>query len=286
MANYYYAYSGHKFGLDRVRRGVALIKAMKRKNHEMQLLVNDFRAGLAAKELGVGDAVTIETLLDVDAVAQRGDLVVLDTPEDVGMRMEQYCDLFGEVFYVTDDCTYRAYAGETVLKPNCTEGEKCVETPMVDAEYFDGLPKEDRILFFFGDADYNKEVLAKRALFEGTGIELLLGHYFFVKYESELEKTFALLHEPEEYTNLVRSSSRVLTVSIQCALEAKAAEAEVFYVKKKDDPACIVALLSAYNINIFDDMNNIDLKILMQNSRETAEKVPNKIDMIADSLIL
>jgi len=286
MANYYYAYSGHKFGLDGVRRGVALIKAMRRKGREMQLLVNDFRAGLAARELGVGDAVTIETLLDVDAVAQRGDLVILDTPEDTGARMEKYSELFDRLFYVTDRCDYRSSFGEIVLKPECGEEERCLKTPLVDPEYFEPLPKEDRLLFFYGDTDHHKELLAKKGLFEGTGVELLLGHYFFVKYEGELEKSFARLHEPEEYAALIRSSSRVLTASIQCALEANAAEAEVFYIQKRSDPECMLTLLSSWGINIFDDMDNINLKLLMQKSVKTEKRVPERTDMIADALIL
>ena len=57
---FYYAYSGHKNGLERVRRGAALMNALRAKGTEATLLVNDFRAGLAAKELGVKDYVTVE----------------------------------------------------------------------------------------------------------------------------------------------------------------------------------------------------------------------------------
>ena len=52
-------------------------------------------------------------------------------------------------------------------------------------------------------------------------MELLLGHYFYVKYENDLEKLFKTLHESEEYTELLCSSKRVITASFQAALEAK-----------------------------------------------------------------
>jgi len=64
-------------------------------------------------------------------------------------------------------------------------------------------------------------------------MELLLGHYFYVKYEDDLEKIFKTLHEAEEYTELICSSKRVVTASFQTALEAKVAGAEVVFIELK-----------------------------------------------------
>ena len=284
MANYYYAYSGHKHGLDRVRRGAALIKALRGAGIDMQLLVSDFRAGLAARELGVSDAITIETLMDVDAVAQRGDSIILDTPEDISMRAAQYCDLFERVFCVTYDCDDGPSCSEIVMKPTCIEGEACIKTPIIDPEYFTILPKEKRTLLFFGDADYDKEILAHRDIFEGRGIELLLGHYFFVDYEDALEEIFDSLHESDVYTDMIRSSSRVLTASAQCAFEARAAEAETHYLKREGDSPCLIRELEAADIKIIDDYVHIGLDKVMMSREKSARKVANRMDTIVAEL--
>jgi hypothetical protein len=48
----------------------------------------------------------------------------------------------------------------------------------------------------------------------------------------------------------------------------------------------MLTLLSSWGINIFDDMDNINLKLLMQKSVKTEKRVPERTDMIADALIL
>jgi hypothetical protein len=285
MAAYYYAYSGHKYGLDRVRRAVALIKALRAEGIGINLLVNDFRAGLAAKEFGVSDSVTVETILDVDAVAKRGDTVFVDSPEDDGGKLELYCAEFASLFYVTDACDYQSRYGEFVMKPFCRDSSGCIETPLIDSEYFDILPKEDRTLFFFGDADYDKKVLFHTDFFKGEGMEILLGHYFFVKYEDDLAKIFDTLHEPEEYNELVRTSSRVVTASAQCAMEARAAEADVIYIKKESDSHCLMEKFSACSIKIIDGFDKKAFDKMMNIRVKENKKVTDRMHMIISELI-
>ena len=284
MANYYYAFSGHKYGLDRVKRGVALIKAMKKEGIEIDLLVNDFRAGLAAQDMGVTGAVTIENIMDVDVIAEKGDTVFIDTPEDIDKRLEQYTERFDSVICVTDDCEYVSKMGEIVMKPDCKDEKKCIETPIIDSEYFDILPKEERILFFFSDADYDKEVLAHSEFFTGMDMELLLGYYFFVKYEDKLAEIFTKLHEAEEYPELIRRSSTVVTASSQCALESKAAGADVVYIRRENDSLCLTEIMKEYNIKIIDEYDNNELKNLISKKSNLVQNVPDKMDIIVRRL--
>ena len=279
---YYYAYSGHKYGLDCVRRGVAMIKALKTEGVEMHLLVNDFRAGLAARELGVEGAVTVETILDVDAVAERGDSVILDTPEGLGSRLEQYADRFHPLFVVSDESDRSSSFGEILLKPFCGEEENCIETPIIDLEYSqdsteEKVQKEDRVLFIFGDADYSKEILKERAFFEGTGMDLMLGYYFFVKYESELSKLFHQLYEPEEYREQLAKRRKILSRSAQSALEAKAAGADVAYIRRGEEPGSLLKQLESYSINIIDGFDKKNLSEWMHSPFDTqkSSKIPN-----------
>lgn len=288
---YYYAYSGHKYGLDRVRRGVALIKAMREKGMEIQLLVNDFRAGLAARDLGADGAVTIETILDVDAVAQRGDSVILDTPEDLDIRLERYASEFKPLFCVTDHCEKYPQYGEILLKPVCGEDERqCIEAPLIDRDYFSAdAAKEDRILFFLGDADYDKAILSDRAFFESVEMDLLLGNYFFVKYEKVLSEMFHTLYEPEEYTELLCGRSRVFTASAQCALEARAAGANVVYKRKGDESACLLSVLEEYGVSQIDRFDKealTDAFALCNNGNKGIKHIDIVVKELSNSLSL
>jgi len=283
MANYYYAYSGHKYGLDRVKRAVALIKALHTQGIEVNLLLNDFRAGLAAKELGVMSSVTVETILDIDAVAQRGDVVFIDSPEDDKGKLELYADEYKQLFRVVDDCEESATYGEILMKPLCEEEEGCLSSLLVDSDYFEIVPKEKRRLFFLGDADYHKAILSNADFFEGAGMELLLGQYFFVKYEDDLAKLFDHLYEAEEYTELLCSSSQVITASAQCALDAKAANADVIYLKKPEDSACFLQQFELFGIKIIDGFNKL-LLIEALNIPQNERKIPNTINRTSEKI--
>jgi len=271
MKLYYYAFSGHKWGLDRVKRGVALIKALGDEGVEVQLIVNDFRAGLAAKELGVRDSVTVETIMDVDVLAQKGDVVFIDTPEEDRGRIERYSKEY-TVFHIVEDDSVVSNYGEIVMHPKSEE----LSSIIIAKEYFDILEKEDRTLFFFGDADYNKEVLAHQNFFKVQEMELLLGHYFFVKYEDDLAKIFTKLHEPEEYTELIRTSQRVVTASPQCALEARASEADVIYMSHEKDTQSLLQEMRQYGIKIIDYFNQEELLETIDKLSNNEKKVPNR----------
>ncbi len=283
MAIYYYAYSGHKYGLDRVKRAVALIKALEKQGVEVNLLLNDFRAGLAARELGVMDSVTVETIWDIDAVAKRGDIVFIDSPEDDKGKLEHYSDEYNPLFYVVDSCDKKASYDEVMMKPDCDDAAECISSIIIESDYFDIVPKEERILFFFGDADYDKVVLSNADFFEGMGMELLLGHYFFIKYEDDLAKLFDVLHEPEEYRELICSSSTVVTFSAQCALDARAAEANAIYMKKPEDSACLLQEFETFGIKIIDGFDKEQL-IEALDSSFNERKVPNSIIGISKTI--
>ncbi len=288
---YYYAFSSHKFGLDCVRRGVAMVAELKKQGREAQLIVNDFRAGLAAKDLGVSDAVTIETLLDVDAVAQRGDTVFLDTPEDMSGRMERYAAEFSPLIYVTDKCDYRSLFGEIVLKPFCNDEELCFQTPIIDSKYTQGEvrnKKEERILFFYGDADYEKNILLHADFFGDKEMDLLMGHYFFVKYENDLSKLFHKLIEPEEYDTLLSTRSRIITASAQCALEAKFAGADVAYMQNGSESRCLLRQLTDCGINLIENFKKIEGNTLFGAKKEmkSCKSVENRVKIVIDNLNL
>jgi len=230
MKLYYYAYTGHKNGLDRLKRAAVILNKLRAKGIDTMLLVNDFRAGLVAREFGVAESVTIETIQDIDAIAQTGDSIIIDSPEDDHGRLVKYCSDFKQVFRFAHSDVDKSIHGETMMRLNCNE-ENCISSIIIDDVYFEAHEKEERTLFFLSDSDADKLILKNADFFKDTDMELLLGHYFYVKYEDDLAKIFKTIHEPEEYIDLICSSSRVVTASFQTALEARAAGAEVIFIE-------------------------------------------------------
>jgi hypothetical protein len=283
---YYYAFTGHKYGLDRVKRAAAVLKKLREQGVETMLLVNDFRAGLVAREFGVPESVTIETIQDIDAIAKIGDSIIIDSPEDDHGRLVKYCSDFKSVFRFaeTDD---KSIHGETIFRMDCTD-ENCISSIIVDDLYFEEHKKEERTLFFLGDADADKTILNNREFFKGSKMELLLGHYFYVKYEDELAELFDRVHEPEEYIDLICSSSRVVTASLQTALEAKVAGAEVIFVDLNKTTYKEIELINKFKISLIKSFNKdkfeqIIIKsvsrdhTLVERNETIVEKITNRL---------
>ncbi len=88
--NYYYAHTGHKGNLDALRRGVAYAKKETNNANQTKILVNDFRAGLVARELGFDDVTTIETIYDIDLVLELGESIIIDSTEDLPLSFKKY----------------------------------------------------------------------------------------------------------------------------------------------------------------------------------------------------
>lgn len=278
---YYYANSGHKIGLERVRRGAALLKRLASNGVETQLLVNDFRAGLAAKELGVKEYVTIETIQDIDAIAEVGNSIIIDSSEDDHGRLVKYCADFKNVWRFEHDPSDTSVHGETLFRADCKD-DSCVNAVMVDDDYFEETAKEERTLFFLSDADYDKMILSNETFFKTLDMELLLGNYFFVKYEDDLAKLFSTLHEPEEYMDLIKSSSHIVTASAQTALEAKVSGAKVIYLQLSNNDLYPVEFLKTYGIDI---VNGFDAKLVAKYLEEEPQVAQNTIECFDENKI-
>ena len=257
MKIYYYAYTGHKYGLDRARRAVAILKKLKQESFDTMLLVNDFRAGLAVKDLGIHEYIHIEGIQDIDAIAQRGDVVIIDSPEDDHGRLVKYCAEFKQVFRFAEHNEDKSIHGEIMLTIDCKDDDKkCISSLIVDDIYCQEYKKENRTLFFFGDSDSDKTILTNASFFKKNKMELLLGHYFYIKYENELENLFTTLHESDKYVDLVCSSSHIVTSSFQTALEAYASGAKVTFIKVKKLNKKQKELLKSLKIMIVMGFNN------------------------------
>jgi len=243
----YYVYTNHKTGLDNLKKACALVQTFKNKSeYAVHLYVNDFRAGLVAREFGVNDATTIESILDLDMVIARGDLLFIDSPEDDKGAMQEFVAECKEVCKIAQECDEVSRFGERILPKRI----------VVDKVYFQDIkPKEERFLFFLGDSDADKLLITNRNFFSSFKMELLLGHYFFLGYEKELKEIFSTIHEPEAYQELIQTSKTVITASLQSAFEAKMAKARVIYITIGELKVCDKALLDSLNISIIYNFN-------------------------------
>jgi len=275
---FYYANTGHKIGLDRLRRGAAVVKKLEDNAVDARLLVNDFRAGLAAKELGVKEYVTIETVQDIDAIAEAGNSIIIDSSEDDHGRLVKYCADFKNVWRFEHNPEDQSVHGETLIRVACQD-EACISAVIVDDMYMPQGSKEERVLFFLDDADYDKTILGNEDFFKAFEMELLLGNYFFVKYEDDLAKLFSTLHEPEEYFDLIQSSQTIVTASSQTALEAKACAANVIYIDLKKDALYPVEVLRSYGISTVDGFDAEEVKRTIQEKSEVSEKPIKTFDV-------
>ena len=256
MKVYYYAFTGHKYGLDRARRAATVLKKLRGKGLDTMLLVNDFRAGLATRDLGVTESVHIEGIQDIDAIAEIGDVVIIDSPEDDHGRLVKYCADFKQVFRFAEHDDDKSIHGEIMLTVDCQD-DNCISSIIVDDLYCENHKKEERTLFFLGDSDSDKTILNNAEFFKENPMELLLGHYFYVKYENDLEKIFTKLHESEDYVELINSSSNIITSSYQTALEAVATGAKVTYVEIKSLTQKEKELFKSLGIIIIIGLNNV-----------------------------
>jgi len=275
---FYYAHTGHKIGLDRAKRGAAVVKALLEEGVEAQLLVNDFRAGVALKEYGIQEYVTIETIQDIDAIAQAGDSLIIDSNEDDHGRLIKYISDFKHVWRFAYDDEDSSIYGEILFRTECRDNT-CMEAVIVDETYFETTPKEKRILFFLGDADYDKIVLDNTDFFKEIEMEMLLGHYFFVKYENDLAKLCTRLHESEEYIDLIKSSSTVITASAQTAMEAKVSGAKVIYIDLGKEVLYPIPLLKTYGIYIISGFDVNDIKKFLEHDTIDHKRKVEKLDI-------
>ncbi len=80
---YLYAHTNMKKNLDSLRRTKALYHFLTKNGLECEILVNDYRAQLLGRDWGLPLATTVETIKDIDAVAKRGDRVIIDSDEEL-----------------------------------------------------------------------------------------------------------------------------------------------------------------------------------------------------------
>jgi len=240
MKIYYYVHTGHRIGLDRFRRAVAIINELQ-KDMEITLLCSDFRIASEAKEFGVKISVGIDVVRNIPYIAHHGDKIIFDSDEVNPVMLEDMKQFFSSFIH---------------LKEN---------EVVVDNKYFIHEEKTIKKVLFFGDDDYEKDLEKHFDFFDGLELDLQLGFYYFLDYEEMLKKRFKNYHEFEDYDEVITKTDIFITPSPQAVLENLAAGGRPVYVQREDYTQSFVEIFEKLNIPIVKDYNKEQLLSTIDN---------------------
>jgi len=263
---YLYAYTNHKENLDSLRRIKALYDTFKEEGLETEILLNEYRAQLLAREWGLPLATTIETIKDIDAVATVDDIVIIDSPEKLEGKVLEYGRYFKKVIYINASCK------ENILKEaiNIKLGKDGYIFTQIENKNL-----EEKTIFIYGDSDYNKTILKNLDLFKDKNLDLYWGNYFFVKYEDTFAEVFNKIIESEDYYKILKEYKYIITSSLQVAIEAKGNGLNVVFLELLPLQNCDKEILK--NLNIPLKKSFINISDITNNSFTILQPINKKI---------
>ncbi len=260
MRLFYYVHTGHRIGLDRFRRAATIIRALG--DVDITLLTSDFRIAHECKDFGVKRSVGIDVVRNIPQIAHYGDKIIFDSDEMNPTMHQDMVKFFSTFIRVTDDPNAVQLEGELLISPYL-EGEGICKGVAVDDSYFETKPKTIEKAFFFGDDDYEEDLLANADMFAQLEMDLIVGFYYFLDYEEKLAPSFAARYEFEEYDEVVQGSKVFVTSSPQAALENLASGGRPVYVQRPDYVRDFLPLFESLNIPIVDGFDKPKLLLAL-----------------------
>ncbi len=278
MKTYYYVHTGHRVGLDRFRRAAAVIEGLS--DLDITLLTSDFRIASEAKSYGFRRAVGVDVVQNIAHIAKRGDQLIFDSDEHNPTTLDDMMDFFSKVIRFSDNSTEVKHAKEFLVSPYL-EGEGICNAVPVASHFFGTFDKSIEIAFFYGDDDYDKEVIAHKEALQTLNMELLLGFYYFVYYEDEVVDSFKKIHENDVYDAVIQHSKVLVTSSPQAVLDSLATGGRPVFVQREDHSREFQELFKKLNIPVIEGLNMLkiaeSIATLEQNTYRTIEKKGNQI---------
>ncbi len=285
MKLYYYIETGHRRGLDRLRRSAPVINVLERRGVEVTMLTDDFRAGEYAKEqFGIGKYVSVDLVRNIANIAAPADRVVIDSDSESPALLNDMADYYGRLVHIGDDLN-RSAASSRILSISGSDSE------VVDPRYFEETRHSMGDVYFWGDDDYERELAGLCDAFRGSGVVLLEGYYFFLQYAGELQECFKAVYESESYDEVLKGANRFITSSPQSALEALAAGSSPIFVKKSSTPEFWCGRLSEHSVPVLEVFDRESLLSCIERENEyekgslSPQSAGNVADMIYDFLI-
>ena len=277
MKLYYYIDTGHRIGLDRLRRSAPVINALGQNGIDVTMLTNDFRAGEYAKEqFGIKKYVSVDVVRNIANIATPADSVVLDTDSESSVLLSDMAGYYGKLVHISD------YSHETA-----ESSQLRITADIADPRYFGKNEHTPGNIFFWGDDDYEQELLGLSEIFENTETGLLEGYYFFMQYASELEDKFSTVYDSESYDEVLKGAGRFITSSPQSALEALAAGSRPVYIRKASAPEVWSEKLAGYGIPVLKSFEKDALQRVLEIGADYKNEllVQNAAEEAAQSII-
>jgi hypothetical protein len=287
MKTFYYVHTGHRIGLDRFRRAVAILEYL---DNEITLLTSDYRIAQVAKEYGIDNCVGIDVVRNIPHIAQNGDKLIFDSAEANPLMLEDMRNYFSKFLRISDAINDQKSENEYLLSPYL-EGEGILKGVAVASEFFNTFEKDIPLSFFFGDDDYEKDLEKNLDFIEGLNPCLQLGFYYFLDYEDMLQEKFQKNFEFEEYSEMIKRTEILLTASPQAVLDSLATGAKPIYFQRADYTEDFIPLFESYNIPIvynydkkklsviFKTINDIKYEKIEQNGNKIANFIRENLNL-------
>ena len=282
MRLFYYVHTGHRIGLDRFRRAATIIRALG--DVDITLLTSDFRIAQEARDFGVKRSVGIDVVRNIPQIAHHGDKIIFDSDELNPVMHEDMVNFFSTFIRVSDDPDAVQREGELLISPYL-EGEGICNGVAIDERYFEKSEKTIEKSFFFGDDDYEEDLLAHVDMFAQLEAELIVGFYYFLDYEDKIAPSFTKAHEFEDYDEILMASKVFVTSSPQAVLESLASGGRPVSVQRPDYVRDFLPLFESLNIPIVDGFDKEKLFLLLDGVlSHTYHQAPQNTQKIANFL--
>jgi len=262
---YYYVHTGHRIGLDRFRRAVAILNGL---GEDITLLTSDYRIAQIARDFGIEKSVGLDVVRNIPQIAHNGDRLIFDSDEANPIMLEDMKGYFSTFIQLTNDSI-------------------AVEEKFLNATEV----KSIEISYFFGDDDYEKDLERNFYFIEGLDVNLQLGFYYFLDYEAMLKKKFPKYFEFEEYDEMILKTDILITCSPQAVLDSLASGGRPIYVQREDYTTDLNDKFKSLNVPMVKEYDKNHLNVIIANINEQnyvkLTHNDNKIiDFIKESLAL
>lgn len=252
MRYFYYAHTGHRIGLDRFQRAVAIVSELQ-KEIDITLLCSDFRIAAEAKEYGIKRSVGIDLVRNIPQIAHHGDKIVFDSDEINPTLLDDMTRFFSAFIRISDNPSDVRHPSEFLISPYL-QGEGVCQALAIGERYYEQLPKTIPMALFFGDDDYEKELEKVQTLFAPQKMDLLMGFYHFMGYENALRESFATVHDAQEYENVIRTTDILISASPQAVLQNRAGGGRPVYLQRSDYPRDFIPLFESLGIPVVEKL--------------------------------
>jgi len=234
---YYYAHTGHRIGLDRFRRAVAILNEL---DADITLLTSDFRIAQIGLNFGIEKSVGLDVVRNIPQIALAGDQLIFDSDEANPIMLEDMKEYFSTLIELKND------------------------TVAVHRKFFVTYEKSVKISYFFGDDDYEKDLETNFEFIDGLDIHLQLGFYYFLDYEDMLRKKFTNCFDFEEYDEMIQKTDILITCSPQAVLESLASGGRPIYFQREDYTQDMNTYFKSLNIPIIENYDKNHLSVILK----------------------